>query len=187
VRLDYPEPPHSARYAEIVPSAAILFGQPLAQIAVDAAIMGQKLSSSDPVAARVAERTLHRSSQLVHAAEQVLHLSGKLPGNRKSGIVANRRQRCDGLLDEAQGIVGGHRVRPLLHQRELNARPPGDRQIVGRRSRGGHPPLWKMPTGSRLSSISTGESGTPEGGTMRSVLLPKGFQPLLGKIRPSSR
>jgi AraC-like DNA-binding protein len=56
VRLDYPEPPHSARYAEIVPSAAILFGQPLAQIAVDAAIMGQKLSSSDPVAARVAER-----------------------------------------------------------------------------------------------------------------------------------
>jgi hypothetical protein len=52
-------------------------------------------------AARVAERTLHHGSQLVHAAEQVLHLSGKLPGNRKSGIVANRRQRCDGLLDEA--------------------------------------------------------------------------------------
>jgi AraC-like DNA-binding protein len=56
VRLDYPEPPHAARYAEIVAPAPVLFGQPLTQLVVDASILGQKLSSSDPVTARVAER-----------------------------------------------------------------------------------------------------------------------------------
>jgi AraC-like DNA-binding protein len=55
VRLDYPEPPHAARYAEIF-ATPVLFGQPLIQVVVDAAILGQKLSSSDPVTARVAER-----------------------------------------------------------------------------------------------------------------------------------
>jgi AraC-like DNA-binding protein len=56
VRLDYPEPPHAARYAEIFSSAPVLFEQPLLQLAVDAAIMDQKVLSSDPVTARVAER-----------------------------------------------------------------------------------------------------------------------------------
>jgi AraC-like DNA-binding protein len=56
VRLDYPEPPHAARYAEITSSAApILFAQPLTQIVVDA-ILDEKLSSSDPVTKRLAER-----------------------------------------------------------------------------------------------------------------------------------
>ena len=56
IRLDYPEPPHAARYKEIFSSTPILFEQPLTQITVDAAVMGQTLSSSDPVTARVAER-----------------------------------------------------------------------------------------------------------------------------------
>jgi AraC-like DNA-binding protein len=56
VRLDYPEPPHAARYAEILSSAPVFFAQPLTQIVVDAAILDEKLSSSDPVTARLAER-----------------------------------------------------------------------------------------------------------------------------------
>jgi AraC-like DNA-binding protein len=56
VRLDYPEPPHAARYAEILAPAPVLFGQPLTQFIWDATILDKKLPSSDPVTARVAER-----------------------------------------------------------------------------------------------------------------------------------
>lgn len=57
VRLDYPEPPHAARYAELTSSVTpILFAQPLTQLVVDATILDEKLPSSDPVTKRLAER-----------------------------------------------------------------------------------------------------------------------------------
>ena len=56
VRLDYPEPPHAARYAEIVALAPVRFEQPLIEIVLDSAMLDHKLASSDPVSARVAER-----------------------------------------------------------------------------------------------------------------------------------
>jgi len=77
VRLDYPEPPHAARYAEIAGTGPILFGQPLIQIVIDAAILGQKISSSDPVTARVAERECATSL---------------LPGVSSEGLLAKVRR-----------------------------------------------------------------------------------------------
>jgi transcriptional regulator GlxA family with amidase domain len=56
LRLDYPEPPHATRYVEILAPCLVLFGQPLSQIICDATVLDQKLPSSDPVTARVAER-----------------------------------------------------------------------------------------------------------------------------------
>jgi AraC-like DNA-binding protein len=56
VRLDYPPPPHAARYAEVFGSTPVLFDQPVTEIVVESAILDQKISSSDPVTARVAER-----------------------------------------------------------------------------------------------------------------------------------
>jgi AraC-like DNA-binding protein len=61
VLLDYPEPPHAARYQEIVAPAPVRFGQSRIEIRVDADILKQKLSSSDPVTARVAERQCAKS------------------------------------------------------------------------------------------------------------------------------
>jgi AraC-like DNA-binding protein len=56
LRLSYPEPPHAARYADLVPGVPILFGQPLTQLDVHAAFLDERMPSADPVTARVAER-----------------------------------------------------------------------------------------------------------------------------------
>lgn len=73
VRLDYPEPPHAARYAEIIsPGARILFGQSLTQIVVDATILDQKLSSSDPVTRHLAERHCETSLSPAASSEGLL-------------------------------------------------------------------------------------------------------------------
>jgi AraC-like DNA-binding protein len=61
VRLDYPEPAHAARYAEIVAPASLHFAQPTIEILADAAFLHQRLSSSDPVTTRVAERQCAKS------------------------------------------------------------------------------------------------------------------------------
>lgn len=55
IELDYPKPPHAARYAELT-DAHVLFGRPVTQITVHSAILEQKLASSDPLTARLAER-----------------------------------------------------------------------------------------------------------------------------------
>ncbi len=83
IRLNFPRPDHAERYAEFT-RAPILFDQPVTEVIVDAAVLQQKLPSSDPITVRAAERqcaaalaSTGSSEGLVAAVRRIL---GASPG-----------------------------------------------------------------------------------------------------------